>query len=160
MSWRSMAGVASVLAVTLCAMPAAGQGFRGMPPDGGGPGGPLAPIMLLIRGVGLTDAQQAQVRQIVAGHRPRFEALRTQLRVASEQLAEKLYAAGPVSIDDVAPLRQQVSQLRDQMGQEALQTALEVRGVLTPDQLAKAAQIRQRLRELRGEMRSLVGGEH
>jgi hypothetical protein len=30
--------------------------------------------------------------------------------------------------------------------------------VLTPDQLAKAAQIRQRMQELRAEMQSLMGG--
>jgi hypothetical protein len=63
-----------------------------------------------------------------------------------------------VSPDDLSAIRQQISQLRDQLGQEGLQTALEIRNVLTPDQLAKAAQIRQRMQELQAEMRGLMGG--
>jgi Spy/CpxP family protein refolding chaperone len=124
----------------------------------GGEWGSSGMLRLLIHSAGLTDDQKAQVRQIVASHRPRFQALRAQLRTASQQLTDRLYAAGPLTGDDLAPLRQQVAQLRDQLGQEALQTALEVRAVLTPEQLAKVAQVRQRLQELRSEMRTLLGG--
>jgi Spy/CpxP family protein refolding chaperone len=113
----------------------------------------------VLRGVGLTDSQQAQVRQVVAGHRPQFQTLRSQLRTAQQQLADKLYGADPVTPDSLAPLTQQIAQLREQLAREALQTSLDIRAVLTPDQLAKAAQIRQRLIELRSEMRSLTGGQ-
>ena len=86
-----------------------------------------------------------------------FETLRGQLRAAQEQLAGKLYAPGPVKAEDLTSLIQQIGQLRGQLTQEGLQVALEVRGVLTPEQLAKAAQTRQRMNELRAEMRSLLG---
>ena len=153
--WQCAAGLVGLLAVSLSAMPAAAQG---MPRRGGWSGQEVFPLRLIMRGVGLTDAQQDQVRQIVANHRPRFQDLRSQLRVNSQQLTDKLYGPGPVTADDLAALRQQTSQLRDQLSQEALQTALEIRNVLTADQLAKAAQIRQRMRELRTEMQSLTGG--
>jgi Spy/CpxP family protein refolding chaperone len=117
-------------------------------------------LPLLVRGVGLTEAQQTQVRQIVASHRPKFEALLRQLRAAREQLAEKLYASGPVKAEDLTPLTQQIAKLREPLTQESLQVALEVRKVLTPDQLAKAKQRRQRLNELRVEMRSLLEQGH
>jgi Spy/CpxP family protein refolding chaperone len=111
----------------------------------------------LMKGVGLTEAQQTQVKQIVAAHQPQFEKLLSQLRATREQLAEKLFAPGPVKGEELAPLRQQLGHLRDQLTQEALQVALDIRGVLTPEQIAKAGQIRKRVNELRAEMRTLLG---
>lgn len=112
---------------------------------------------LLVHAAGLSVTQQGQVQQIFASHRAQFQALRAQLRTAHEQVADKLYAGGSLSAGDFASQTQQISQLRDQLSQEALQTALEVRAVLTPEQLAKVSQTRQRLGELRAEMRSLLG---
>ena len=133
--------------------PGSGPGMQGYGARGGG-----FMLPLLIKGVGLTDAQQAQVRQIVSAHRPQFQALRGQLQAVQDQLAQKLYTPGTLAATDLDPLRQQIGQLREQLTQEGLQVALEVRGVLTAEQLAKAGQTWQRLSELRSEMRSLVGG--
>ena len=122
-----------------------------------GHGGFDMKLPLLVKAAGLTEAQQAQVKEIVANHRPQFQGLVSQLRTAHTQLADKLYAPGPVKAEDLAPLRQQISQLRGQLAQEGLQVALEVRGVLTPEQLAKAGETRKRFNELRAEMRGLLG---
>ena len=124
---------------------------------GPGHGGFGMMLPLFVKGAGLTEAQQAQVNQIVANHRPQFQGLVSQLRAAHTQLADKLYAPGPVKAEDLAPLTQQITQLRGQLSQEGLQVALEIRGVLTPEQLAKAGQTRQRFNELRAEMRGLLG---
>lgn len=132
----------------------AGMGGYGM---GSGHGGFGMMLPLFVKGAGLTEAQQAQVKQIVANHRPQFQGLVSQLRTAHTQLADKLYAPGPVKAEDLAPLTQQITQLRGQLAQEGLQVALEVRGVLTPEQLAKAGQTRKRFNELRAEMRGLLG---
>ncbi len=132
----------------------AGMGGYGMDSGHGGFGMMLP---LFVKGAGLTEAQQAQVKQIVANHRPQFQGLVSQLRAAHTQLADKLYAPGPVKAEDLAPLTQQITQLRGQLAQEGLQVALEVRGVLTPEQLAKAGQTRKRFNELRAEMRGLLG---
>ncbi len=159
---KSRWGVAlvGVLAVGLWTATASGQRPGGTDMYGMGPGhggfGMMLP--LFVKGAGLTEAQQAQVKQIVANHHPQFRALLGQLRTAHERLAEKLYAPGAVKTEDLAPLTQEISQLRGQLNQEGLQVALEIRGVLTPEQLAKAGQVRHRFNELRAEMRSLLGG--
>ncbi len=148
-----------VFTVAVWSAPASGEHSRGMEMYGMGPGhgGFQMMLPLLMKGVGLTEAQQTQVKQIVATHQPQFEKLLIQLHATREQLAEKLFAPGPVKVEDLAPLRQQIGRLRDQLTQEALQVALDIRAVLTPEQLAKAGQIRKRLNELRAEMRTLLG---
>jgi len=74
------------------------------------------------------------------------------MRVARQQLGDKLYSATPPSAADLAS----ITQLRDQMAQERLAIALTIRAVLTPDQLTKAAQIRQQMQQLRQQMRDLT----
>ena len=149
--------LAGILAAGLWAGPALAQkggfGSKGM---GRGSGLEMS-LPFVAKGVGLTEAQQAQVNQIVGVHQPKFGALVAQLRSVQEQLREKLYAPGPLKSDDVAPLTQQIAQLRGQLSQEALQVALEIRAVLTPEQLAQAEQIQRKLKDLRSEMRSLLG---
>jgi Spy/CpxP family protein refolding chaperone len=117
-------------------------------------------LPFLVRGVNLTETQQAQVKQIVASHRPKLETLMRELRATREQLAEKLYAPGPVKTEDVTPITQQIGKLRESLTQESLQVALDVRKVLTPDQIAKAMARWRRLKELRAEMRSLLREGH
>ena len=157
-SWWTVM-LAGMLAAGLLAGPALAQkggfGSRGM---GRGSGLDMS-LPLLVKGVELTEAQQAQVNQIVATHQPQFRALLSQLRSAREQLTDKLYAPGTLKADDVAPLTQQIGQLRGQLTQEALQVALEIRAVLTPEQLAQAEQIQRKLKDLRSEMRGLLGRE-
>ena len=153
--WTVM--LAGILAAGLWAGPAlaekGGFGSKGM---GRGSGLDMS-LPFVVKAVGLTEAQQAQVKQIVGAHQPQFGALLSQLRSAREQLGEKLYAPGPLKADDVAPLMQQIGQLRGQLAQEAVQVALEIRAVLTPEQLAKAEQLQHRLKDLRAEMRGLLG---
>ncbi len=153
--WRGAVVLVGVLAAGLWTTSAFGR-----PPGGRDAGwergGDAMSLPQLIRGVGLTEAQRSQIRQIVTSHRPKFEALQRQLRAAREQLDEKLYSPGPVKLEDLAPLTQQIGKLREPLMQESLQVALEVRKVLTPDQLAKAMRRRQRLNELRAEIRSLL----
>lgn len=117
----------------------------------GGPGhGRLG--LGLLRAVGLTDAQRAQIRQILANHRPQLQSLRQQLRAAERQLHDRLFSATPPTTADLSP----IVRLREQLAAEHLQIALEIRNVLTPDQLARAAQIRQQLQQLREQARSLL----
>lgn len=150
--------VAGILAAGLWAGPAFAQQGGGFGWQGMGHGSGLyMSLPLLVKGVELTEAQQAQVKQIVGAHQVQFRALLAQLRSAHGQLGEKLYAPGPLKADDVAPLVQQIGQLRGQLSQEALQVALEIRAVLTPEQLARAEQIQHKLKDLRSEMRSLLG---
>jgi Spy/CpxP family protein refolding chaperone len=106
----------------------------------------------ILRAVGLTDEQKAQIRQIYANHRPQLQALYQQLRAAERQLRDQLYGPNPPTVADLDP----INRLREQLAAERLQIALEIRNVLTPEQLARAAQIRQRLQQLRQQERSLL----
>jgi Spy/CpxP family protein refolding chaperone len=154
MSPRGLVSIVLAITLTLTAASAFAQGSwrAGMGRDG------FDTLPLLIHSAGLNEAQQAQVRQIIGNHRTQLRALREQLRTAETQLGDKLVAATPVTGADLVPLTQQVNQARSNLAQEWAQVVLEIRGVLKPEQLAKAAQNRQRLNQLREEMRTVLGG--
>jgi Spy/CpxP family protein refolding chaperone len=116
-------------------------------------------LLRLLYKVGLTDAQKFQVKDILAAHRPTLQALRSQLQTIREEVADRLLGPGAVQEADLQPLAQEANHLRDQLVQEWFKVILEVRGILTPDQLAQAAQLKDQLRTLRHEMRSLLGNQ-
>ncbi len=146
----------SLLGLSLSIAPAQAQP---MGPMRGGGLGPEPGMMLpmLIRKVGLSDTQRQQVRTILNAHRPRFQALFPQLRDAQQALEARLVSTDPVKADDLAPQIQRVADLRKEILQEGVGVAIEVRGVLTPEQLARAADLHGQMRTLREQMRKLVG---
>jgi Heavy-metal resistance len=154
MSVRRTVSIVVAMTLTLSAASAFAQGpWRGgMGRDG------FDTLPLLIHSAGLNESQQAQVRQIIGNHRTQLRALREQLRAAETQLGDKLVAMTPVTSADLAPLTQQVNQARSNLAHEWMQVVMEIRGILKPEQLAKAAQNRQRLNQLREEMRTVLGG--
>lgn len=155
-TWRIL--VISALILGGWSAPLYGQP-RGPMRGGGGMDGFGMMLPAVLRSVNLTPEQDAQVRQILASHRPAFTTLWQQLRGIQEAMADKLFAAGTVLPGDFTPMLQQSAQLREQLLQEALKVALDVRAVLTPEQLAKAAQVKDRLRALRAEERTLLEGQ-
>jgi Spy/CpxP family protein refolding chaperone len=116
-------------------------------------------IPLVLRGVDLTPEQEARIRDIMSAHRAAFKALFEQMRQAHEDLSSKLFAPGEVQTAELTPYTQRLAQLREQLMQEGLAVAMEVRGVLTPEQLAKAARLKERLQVLHSEMRGLLQGK-
>ncbi len=153
-----------LVAVSLCAATVYGQhrfggmgwkGRKGMMGDGPGMmgDGPGMMLPLLLRGADLTPEQKTQVHHIMDTHRATFGTLFGQLRTAQGEVANKLFTSGELTAKDLEDL---TLQPREQLLQEGLKTALEVRGVLTPEQLAKAAQRKARLQALHAEMRSLL----
>ena len=154
MSMRGMVSIVMAMTLSLWSASACAQGpwREGMGRDG------FDTLPLLIHSAGLSDSQQAQVRQIIGNHRTQLRALREQLRAAETQLGDKLVAMTPVTSADLAPLTQQVNQARSNLAHEWTQVVMEIRGILRPEQLAKAAQNRQKLNQLREEMRTVLGG--
>ncbi|PYM74422.1 MAG: hypothetical protein DME03_13860 [Candidatus Rokuibacteriota bacterium] len=154
MSMRGMISMVMAITLSLWSASACAQGpWRGgMGRDG------FDTLPLLIHSAGLSESQQAQVRQIIGNHRTQLRALREQLRAAETQLGDKLVAMTPVTGADLAPLTQQVNQARSNLAHEWTQVVMEIRGILKPEQLAKAAQNRQKLNQLREEMRTVLGG--
>jgi Spy/CpxP family protein refolding chaperone len=133
---------------------------------GGGPGGPEAgfhggalppPLMMTLRAANLTSAQKEQVHKILESSRSEAKPLFHRLHSLHEQIADKLLSTGQVSMTDLAPLQKQESQIREQLGQQMMATALKVRGVLTPAQLTKVAQVNAKLKEIHKQIEALMG---
>lgn len=150
--------VASVAYTPVFAQPRFGMGMGG--PGGRMGDGPDMLLPLLVRGVGLTAEQKTQVRAIMDAHHATFPELFKQLRDAHEALTVQLLASGEVKAEALAAQIHNINQLRAQLLQEGTQVMLEVRQVLTPEQLAKAAQLKARMQALHDEMGSLMRGNN
>jgi Spy/CpxP family protein refolding chaperone len=147
--------------ISLVAAPLQAQPIGG-PPMGGMLHGdsPASMLRMVLKQANLTSQQQEQVRKIVEADHQSLRALLVQLQAANNQVTEKLFAPGAVQAADLVPPVQKVTQLRQQLMEQGVKTALAVRAVLTPQQLAKAAQVQARLEQLQAEMRSILEGNN
>ncbi|HKE11575.1 MAG TPA: Spy/CpxP family protein refolding chaperone [Myxococcota bacterium] len=115
--------------------------------------------MRILQGLKLTPDQEAQVHKILETNRPVFKELFDQLRSAQDALATKLLSPGNLSPAEMKPLLDKTLQIREQLAEHGLQAMLAVRAVLTPDQLAQAAERRKKLKELGEQFRALQEGK-
>lgn len=148
-----------VLAAHLWATPAAGQGMQALESlltSASGGEGPGSLLPLMIKGVGLTDEQSGRVKDVLASRRKTLRSLFKQLREANEELADKLFVPEDVSEETLTPTVQKISQLREKLVREGLQTVLQVRQILTPEQRAKAARLKEHIEALHAAMGGLV----
>ncbi len=133
--------------------PMMGHGHARMSGDSGAM---LLPLVL--KHAKLTPEQTKQVQTIMETDRQALRTLFTQLETANSQLTNKLFAPGAVQAADLTPQVQQISQLRQQLMEQGVKTALAIRAVLTPEQLAKVSQLNERIQKLHAEMRSIFEG--
>jgi Spy/CpxP family protein refolding chaperone len=145
--------VLSVWAATVYGQPRQGMGAMG--PSRMMQDGPGMLLPLVLKGIDLTEEQEKQINEIMTAHRATFRTLFGELQAAHRDMADRLFTPGSVQAEDLTPQIQQVAKLREQLMREGLTVALEVRGLLTPAQLAKAAEIKDRMRALHTEMRGL-----
>jgi Spy/CpxP family protein refolding chaperone len=117
--------------------------------------GPGTMLPLLLRGANLTDDQKAQIKQIMGSHHATFRNLFGQLHAAHEEMHKKLFEPGALQESDLMSQSQEISQLHNQLKQEGIKVMLEIRQVLTPEQLTKAGQLMQEMQTLRAQMRKL-----
>jgi Spy/CpxP family protein refolding chaperone len=137
---------------------AAAQGPMGFGPRGEMDGlGDGFRLPLLLRGAHLTPDQQAKVRDVLSAHRGAIRSLAEQLRQAQDDVADRLFVPGPVQSADLQSSLQRITQLREQLLQESVKVAIEVRALLTADQVTQAGRVKDRLRALTTEMRQLMG---
>jgi len=126
----------------------------GMP--GGGHGGFLGGPRLL-HALNLTAEQKQQVRAIFQAHSPTFKQLAANERTAREAIADAMFGTNPVTQPALDALVQQEAQARTALMSERLAAALQVRGVLTPDQIQTASTIHAGMKQLRTQMHALLG---
>jgi Spy/CpxP family protein refolding chaperone len=143
----------ATLLIAASSAPAWAQMHGGMHARGMGGGGELR---MYLRAAGLTPDQKAKIKEIRKANFEQVKPLFKQLRALRGQIADKLASAGTVSAADIAPLQQQIATIREQIGNDFVQTALQVRGLLTADQLTKVSETYTKMKTLRQEMRSLV----
>jgi Spy/CpxP family protein refolding chaperone len=121
-------------------------------------GGPMPmPLMMIIKQLNLTREQQAKVHEIMGSSFTEAQPLMKQLRDIHEQVADKLMSPGAVSSSDLEPLQQQENQIQQQLDQQMLSSALQIRALLTPAQLTRAAGLHSKLKSLRQQMDALMG---
>lgn len=139
------------------AAPVMAQGhFRGHHMMGDGPGMMLP---LVLKQLTLADAQNTQIQGIMEEDRATVQPLFQQLKTLHEGMADKFYASGDLTADDFTSQTQQTSLLQEQIKNAGLNAALNVRAVLTPDQLAQAAQIKSQMQALWAQMHSSAQGQ-
>ena len=131
-----------------------GPGFFAGRGGGGGPAG--MPLRILLHQ--LDQSQRAQVRQILIANRGQMRDTLKALHDAHEALANKMFVSGPLTDADVEPMVQKIAQLHQQLLENGAKVMLQVRAVARPDQLAAAAATKQKLDDLKGQMRALFGG--
>lgn len=144
----------ALVAVMFSAAAASAQ----MPPGMGGPGDPMPmPLMMLIRQANLTSDQQSKVHDIMRSNFSAARPLLEQLRSVHDQIADKLMSTGTVAASDLAPLETQEAQIHQQLDSQMMSTALQIRSLLTADQLTKIANLHTQLKSLRSQIDALMG---
>jgi Spy/CpxP family protein refolding chaperone len=115
--------------------------------------------MEILHGLNLTDAQKAEVHKIAEANWAQMKPVMQQMHSIHEQIVGKLTGTAAVSQADLTPLLQQDEQLRSQVDAARLSTALQIRGLLTPQQLTKAASMHQQLEALHAQERAITGDQ-
>ncbi len=112
-------------------------------------------FMASLRAANLTADQKTKIHETFKANWEQKEALVRQLKSIHEQVDAKLLGPGAVTAKDIAPLQAQEQKIREQLGQQNLDTVLKIRGMLTPDQLKRMSEVHQKLASLREQMRAL-----
>ncbi|MGI4977019.1 MAG: Spy/CpxP family protein refolding chaperone [Janthinobacterium lividum] len=101
-----------------------------------------------LQGVTLSDAQQAKMHDIMHASWQQLKSQMQQLRALREQIGGNLASTASISAAQLAALQQQAQTLRNQLDQAKLATAMQVRALLTPDQLSRSATVHAQLAAL------------
>lgn len=143
---RFTAGAVLVIAAVAAAVGVHAQGV----PGPGGHGGPGHDMMMfggppehmargidrMLDGLGVSEAQRAQIKQIATAAATDLKAQREAGR-GFHQKAAQIFTAPTVDAGAAEALRQQMSAQHDQASKRVLQAMLEISRVLTPEQRAR-----------------------
>lgn len=158
------AGLAIVLTAAIAGgLAAQAPGPRPGRPDGpGGPGGPgrrgMGPMGpgIPLGQLGLSDDQQAQVRDVMERYRPEVQALGERMRPAHDA-QRKAIETVPLNEALVRSTSEAVGAAETEMAVLQARQHNDVFAILTPEQQKKAAQINQRLESRMGQRQERIG---
>jgi Spy/CpxP family protein refolding chaperone len=108
-------------------------------------------LALLLRPDTLSEAQEQQVHAIMEADRGTVHDTLDKLKSVNEQMAAALLADPAPTSEALAALTDEVTALRKTLVAQQVETALAVRAVLTPEQLADAEARRQQIAARAGD---------
>ena len=141
------------------AQPASAQGmgaFHGGP-DGHAGMHDGSRFLMLLRSANLTAAQEGQVHLILNNNRAQMMSLHQQLMTLHEQISARLLSPGSISAADLKPLVDKASRLEATLNQNMAETAIAIRNVLTPAQIAKLAEVHSKLESIHRQIKGIMG---
>jgi Spy/CpxP family protein refolding chaperone len=106
------------------------------------------------RGVTLTDAQQQQISDITEANVAAFQSIQQQRHANRLEILRLVMGNAPVTQAQLAPLLNRASTLKEQIDDRRLAMTIQIRTLLTPEQLAQAATLHQQLVALRDAEKS------
>ena len=109
----------------------------------------------LLNALNLTPDQVTKIEMHKKALTEANKAFVTEVSALRKEVADKLFAPNPVGEADVARQITKIADAREKILLQGFQIAVAVRQVLRPDQLAKAAAIRQQLLGIQDEVRGL-----
>jgi Spy/CpxP family protein refolding chaperone len=119
----------------------------------GGPGDDME----FLHGLNLTDAQKEQAHSLMKAAFAQAKLLMEQMHTLREQHITLLLTAGSTKEQLAAVLHQEES-VRNELDSQRLTTALQLRSLLTPEQLAQAADLHTKLEALHEQERQTIEG--
>ena len=148
----------SMLAAFLLAAPSTGVDAQGAAParPPGSQWGDGLVMGIPLAAMNLTPEQGRRVSEALAAYQADSAPLVRQLRQSQSALADKLFTAGPLEAADLQAELQQITRRRTQLLELSARAMVDIRNVLTPQQVAAGAQVRARLGQLRSELRQLL----
>ncbi len=141
-------------AAIACGLAIAGVAYA-QPHGEFGHGGPGA--MGFLHGVSLTDEQKAQVKSIEKASWASIKPLMEKLRSAHEAQVNKLLGTGAVTVESLQPDVAQEESLRQQIDAIHTSTMVQLRNVLTAEQLAQAATKHAQIEQLHEQEHAVMG---
>jgi len=109
-----------------------------------------------LHGLSLTDAQKTQIHDILKTSFTAHKGAMEQMHALHEQIIGSLLAGS--SIAQIRPLVKQEEALRSQGDESRLELAIQLRAVLTPEQLTQAAATHTKLQSLDEQEREVMHG--
>jgi Spy/CpxP family protein refolding chaperone len=129
-----------ITALLLAASASAPSRRRGPPPGEGPSRWGVGSCWAFRSAPCLTRDQDRRVSETLSAYHASSATLVRQLRLAQSALADKLLAPGQLDAADLRPELQQVTRLRTELLELSARTMVGIRNVLTPSQIAEAAQ--------------------
>lgn len=130
--------VLATAAIFVIGQKAGGRG-NGMGPGGGMPG-------MMLRGLDLTDAQKAQVKEITDASKARIDPIREAMK-ANHQKLDELTANGAFDEAQVSGVANEIGNTHARMIVERERVRSQIFAILTDEQKAKAAEMRTGMKE-------------